>query len=88
MSLNIKNPRVHALAREAARRTGRTQTSVIEEALERLLAGLGEQQDPRAARGARLDTLMEQLRAEVTDADRAAMQQVEDDLYDARGMPT
>jgi antitoxin VapB len=38
MSLNIKNERVHALAREAARRTGKTQTSVIEEALRRLLA--------------------------------------------------
>ncbi len=41
MSLNIKNERVHSLAREAARLTGRSQTSVIEEALERLLADLG-----------------------------------------------
>ncbi|MFT4166688.1 MAG: type II toxin-antitoxin system VapB family antitoxin [Microlunatus sp.] len=37
MSLNIKNERVHALAREAARATGKTQTGAIEEALERLL---------------------------------------------------
>ncbi|MGH3425128.1 MAG: type II toxin-antitoxin system VapB family antitoxin, partial [Nocardioidaceae bacterium] len=37
MSLNIKNERVHDLAREAAQRTGRTQTSVIEEALAQLL---------------------------------------------------
>ena len=40
MSLNIKNEHVHELAREAARRTGRSQTSVIEEALERFLADL------------------------------------------------
>lgn len=40
MSLNIKNEHVHELAREAARRTGKSQTSVIEEALERLLADL------------------------------------------------
>lgn len=40
MSLNIKNQHVHDLAREAARRTGKSQTSVIEEALERLLADL------------------------------------------------
>ena len=33
MSLNIKNERVHELAREAARRTGMNQTSVIEAAL-------------------------------------------------------
>lgn len=38
MALNIKNERVHALAREAARRTGKTQTAVIEQALEELLA--------------------------------------------------
>ena len=40
MSLNIKNEHVHELAREAARRTGKSQTSVIEEALEKLLADL------------------------------------------------
>ena len=41
MGLNIKNERVHALAREAARVTGRSQTSVIEEALRRLLDEYG-----------------------------------------------
>ena len=34
MSLNIKNEHVHELAREAARRTGRTQTGAIQLALE------------------------------------------------------
>lgn len=47
MSLNIKNPRVHELAKQAARVTGRTQTGAIEEALERLLADYGA--DPVAA---------------------------------------
>ncbi|GAA3678927.1 hypothetical protein GCM10022237_42820 [Nocardioides ginsengisoli] len=41
MSLNIKNPHVHELARQAARVTGKTQTGAIEEALERLLAAYG-----------------------------------------------
>jgi len=40
VSLNIKNEHVHDLAREAARLTGKSQTSVIEEALEKLLADL------------------------------------------------
>jgi len=40
MSLNIKNEHVHELARQAARLTGKSQTSVIEEALKRLLADL------------------------------------------------
>ena len=34
MALNIKNERVCRLAKEAAERTGRTQVSVLEEALE------------------------------------------------------
>jgi len=37
MGLNIKNERVHDLARRAARVTGLSQTSVIEEALVDLL---------------------------------------------------
>ena len=41
MSLNIKNERVHAMAREAARVTGKTQTGAIQEALERLLRDYG-----------------------------------------------
>ena len=48
MSLNIKNERVHALAREAAAITGRTQTGAIEEALRRLLEDYGA--DPAQAR--------------------------------------
>jgi antitoxin VapB len=41
MGLNIKNERVHALAREAARVTGKNQTGAIEEALELLLRSYG-----------------------------------------------
>lgn len=54
MSLNIKNQRVHDLARQAAAATGRSQTSVIELALERLLREQG--LDPEAAAtAARID---------------------------------
>jgi antitoxin VapB len=38
MALNIKNERVHELAREAAQRLGTSQTSAIGQALEELLA--------------------------------------------------
>ena len=48
MGLNIKNARVHELAKAAARVTGKSQTSAIEEALERLLAAYGS--DPVEAR--------------------------------------
>jgi antitoxin VapB len=48
MGLNIKNERVHALAREAARVTGKSQTGAIEEALEQLLKEVGA--DPERSR--------------------------------------
>ncbi len=52
MGLNIKNERVHELARQAATVTGKSQTGAIEEALERLLAAYGE--DPVTARRTRV----------------------------------
>lgn len=47
MGLNIKNDRVHELARRAAAATGKSQTGAIEEALTRFLEALG---DPPADR--------------------------------------
>ena len=55
MSLNIKNEHVHALAREAARLTGKSQTGVIEEALEKLLADL--EYSPAAIEARKADLL-------------------------------
>lgn len=85
MSLNIKNERVHELARQAARLTGKSQTGAIEEALERLLAERG--RDPEAARQARIDMLWSEIQADTTDADRAATQKAMDELYDDAGVP-
>ncbi|MCE1178195.1 MAG: type II toxin-antitoxin system VapB family antitoxin [Micrococcales bacterium] len=88
MGLNIKNERVHELARRAAAVTGKSQTGAIEEALERLLAEHGH--DPVAAQAqARVD------RAQQIVADYAALpaqrrRQIRraEDLYDdATGMP-
>jgi len=88
MSLNIKNERVHELAREAARVTGKTQTGAIEEALVKLLKEYGE--DPRALaearRLARVDGLLQWF------ADHPGDRELEirtiDDLYDPEtGLP-
>lgn len=79
MSLNIKNPRVHELAREAARRTGKTQTGVIEVALEQFLASL-----PPAAGGRDRAELLRVIQAEVA----AGPPLDPEDLYDAEaGLP-
>jgi len=83
MSLNIKNPRVHALAREAAERTGMSQTSVIEEALQRLLDDLG--RTGRQDREARIARILADVDATLSDADREAL--LADDLYDDAGLP-
>lgn len=77
MALNIKNAHVHELAREVALRTGRTQTSAIELALERLLAEL----ERESSDAARLDRIhvMQQLAADKP-LDSG-------DLYDEAGLP-
>lgn len=89
MSLNIKNERVHALAREAARKTGKTQTGVIEEALNRLLADLGA--DPEETDRARRLDLVRQIQIEyaaLPDAPGHDRIRSDNDLYDLEtGLP-
>lgn len=87
MAMNIKNPRVHALAREAAERTGASQTSALEAALEDYLAGLDDAGDEVAGRVARAQELVAQIRKSWTDADLAAMRRDLDEMYDEDGLP-
>ncbi|MGL5849920.1 MAG: type II toxin-antitoxin system VapB family antitoxin [Phycicoccus sp.] len=88
MGLNIKNERVHALAREAARVTGRSQTGAIEEALEQLLRAHGA--DPDASRRTHKVDLVRSIvaayAAEPVGPDRAI--RGAEDLYDVEtGLP-
>jgi antitoxin VapB len=59
VSLNIKNETVHELVREAARRTGQSQTSVVETALRKYLDDL--ERDARLARADRIVAEMQRL---------------------------
>lgn len=86
MSLNIKSERVHSLAREAARVTGKSQTGAVEAGLELLLSTQGH--DPVATERARqLDVLRSiSLAWDPHEAD-ARVSEV-DDLYDEQtGLP-
>lgn len=86
MGLNIKNEHVHELAREAARRTGRTQTGAIQLALEKLL----EETDAerlRAERARRIDLVLAEVDAIVTDKMREDIRAFEADMYDEDGLP-
>lgn len=88
MSLNIKNPRVHELAREAARVTGKSQTGAIEEALERLLAAYDTDPDEVLAR-VKIDVvtgIVAEYRQDPGDVSRK-LRRVEDLYDDATGLP-
>ena len=84
MSLNIKKPRVHDLAREAALRTGLSQTSVIEVALEQYLESL-KSPDDDVARRVRIDAILTDIDRSLTDEARAAIRSLA--RYDERGLP-
>lgn len=88
MGLNIKNERVHELARQAASVTGLTQTGAIEVALTRLLADHGE--DPELRRhAAKIDVVRGIARAYLdTPADPdQEIRRVEDLFDDRTGLP-
>lgn len=81
MSLNIKNERVHDLVREAARKTGQSQTSVIEEALRRYLAALD-----RETRRQRADEIVAEMQQMWRESDAPPF--TAEDLYDpVTGLP-
>jgi len=82
MSLNIKSERVHGLAREAARRTGHSQTKVVEEALELLLRQL---EIASGSQRALALELLDDFDRRMTPADRRHL--TTDDLYDKDGLP-
>jgi antitoxin VapB len=84
MSINIKNPRVHELARRAAALTGESQNSVIERALVKLLDEL-EAESIADSRRRRVERILADIDRRLTDADRLALST--DDLYDEAGLP-
>lgn len=82
MAINIKNPRVCALIKEAAERTGRPQTSVLEAALESYLRQV---EDATSRDG--VDETLARIDAMLTDTDRTEMREEMDALYDDQGLP-
>jgi antitoxin VapB len=84
VSLNIKNERVHALVREAATRTGKSQTRVVEEALREYLDGL-EREQSRTDRLRRARETLEDLQHRIAAAGGLPMEI--EDLYDENGLP-
>lgn len=87
MTLNIKNERVHELARTAAHRTGASQTRVIEEALERYLTELDTAEaDVLDGRRAAAHEVVDDMRRRLRAAGSPTLSTEE--LYDETGLPT
>lgn len=81
MGLNIKNERVHDLARRLSNSTGKTMTAVIEQALEEKLARLSQDRGvPEKVRW--LESRLKKLGPPA-----AELTSEHDDLYDDRGLP-
>lgn len=88
MSLNIKNEQTVALVRELAKLTGESQTSAVETAVYERLQALKRGHDPeREVRNAKARTILAELHASLTDADRQAIRVAQEDLYDDLGLP-
>ena len=89
MSLNIKNERTHALVRELARRTGRSQTSVVEEAVAQRLAQLGVDvlEPARLERLRAARSVVAAYRANLSTEDLARIRRQDEELYDDLGLP-
>ena len=92
MAPNIKDERVCGLAKEAAERTGRTQVSVLEEALEHYLAELASAEAARERevkdRLDRVQQIVAEFNEGLTDEDRAAIRRyLDEEMYDAEGLP-
>ncbi|SDV04519.1 hypothetical protein SAMN04488544_3990 [Microlunatus sagamiharensis] len=82
VSLNIKNEHVHDLVRQAAERTGLSQTSVVERAIEQLLASLD---DDKEARRRSVDAILAEIRVQMRKPGPPLL--TDDDLYDENGLP-
>jgi antitoxin VapB len=82
MGMNIKNERVHELAKRLARETGETMTTAIEQALREKLSRLDRLQE-REARYRRIRAIVDSL-----PPPPPGVTSDHSDLYDDDGLPT
>lgn len=90
MGMNIKDPEVHAMARELAARRSTTVTNAVRQALsaelERSQHGEEEMASAAAARHARLQELLQRFR-QIQWPEGVTSKELQDELYDDQGLP-
>lgn len=86
--MNIKNPEVHAMARQLAARRGTTVTDAVRQALSAELERTPDRSSPsaRAARKAEILALCKRFNA-TRQPDGRTSQELMDSLYDESGLP-
>jgi antitoxin VapB len=90
MSMNIKDERVHAMARELAARRGTTVTDAVRQALRaELERNSVSDEATKAARAAKQQELLALLESFKTLAwaDGRSSRELQDELYDEDGLP-
>ena len=90
MGMNIKDPEVHAMARELAARRSTTVTNAVRQALsaelERSQHGEEEMASAVAALHARLQELLQRFR-QIQWPEGVTSKELQDELYDDQGLP-
>ncbi|MCP9824143.1 type II toxin-antitoxin system VapB family antitoxin [Synechococcus sp. EJ6-Ellesmere] len=85
--MNIKDPKVHAMARQLAVRRGTTVTDAVRQALSAELERSGVVVDAKQqAKQDQLLSLLERFR-QIPWPDRRSGQELQDELYDNDGLP-
>ena len=89
MGMNIKDPEVHAMARRLAARRGTSVTDAVRQALRAELERSAEGPEARAveARREHLLSLLPRFQ-QLPWPDRRTSDELQNDLYDADGLPT
>ena len=83
VSMNIKNPKAHQLARELADLTGESVTEAVTVAVEERLRRL--RHDDKAARKARIMALLDDAASRIKEPYKS--RNWDEYLYDERGLP-
>jgi antitoxin VapB len=88
MGMNIKDPQVHAMARELAARRGSSVTDAVRQALAAELKRTPDSSSAssRRARHQALTELLERCRR-LPRQDASGREQIETELYDSAGLP-
>jgi len=84
MGMNIKNDEAHAMARELADLNDTTVTEAVTSALREALA---RQREHGQSRGERVTAIVERMRRQLADSPGPSLREVNDVLYDDRGLP-